>query len=138
MVVPYCRREQIHLTRGRPSKKNDQAFVEQRNWFVVRRVVGYDRYATKAAYAQLQALYVPLTWSMNYFQPVRKLVGKERVGGTVRKRFDLAQTPSQRLLAASVLSERERQQFDAFYLSLNPAQLQRDIETALDRLWTLV
>src|SRR5205085_7649618 len=54
-LVPYCRREQIHLTRGRPYRKNDQAFVEQRNWFIVRRVVGYDRYATQAAYAQLQA-----------------------------------------------------------------------------------
>ena len=111
--------------------------MEQRNWFIVRRVVGYDRYATQAAYAQLQALYQPLCWYMNYFQPVRKLIGKERIGSRVRKRFDLAQTPYQRVLAADVLTTRERARYAGFFQTLNPAQLLRDIDTALERLWAL-
>ena len=59
LLVPWCRREGIHFTRGRGSQKNDQAWVEQRNWLAVLRRVGYERYASRAAYAQLEALYPP-------------------------------------------------------------------------------
>ncbi len=87
----------ITFTRGRPYKKNDQAHVEQKNWSVVRRVVGYRRYTSRAAYEHLVQLYELLRLYVNFFQPIRKLVSKERVGAKVIKRYDEAATPYQRL-----------------------------------------
>jgi transposase InsO family protein len=79
-LFPYCQREGIRFTRGRPYKKNDQAYVEQKNWSAVRRLVGYSRYSSRAALQQLTEVYELQRLYLNFFQPVRKLVGKERVG----------------------------------------------------------
>jgi transposase InsO family protein len=137
VIYPYCRREGIRLTRGRPYKKNDQAYVEQKNGSVVRRLIGYERYATKAAYEQLGRIYDLLRVYLNFFQPVRKLISKERVGARVRKRFDAAQTPYQRLLTAGMLDEQQRQVLDELYRSLNPVRVRAEIDQALDTLWQL-
>ena len=95
----------MRFTRGRPYRKNDQAWVEQRNGLLVRRLVGYDRYSSRAAWTVLQRLYGLLRLQHNFFRPVRKLLSKHRVGqhGSV-KRYDAAQTPYQRVLAAGVLT----------------------------------
>ena len=137
VLYPYCQRAGIRFTRGRPYKKNDQAYVEQKNWTAVRRIVGYGRYSSKAAYAQLGRVYEPLRRYVNFFQPVRKLVSKERVGAKVVKRYDRAQTPYQRLLASGVLDEPQRQALAALYGSLNPVQLLAEIDAALAPLGTL-
>jgi hypothetical protein len=137
VLYPYCRKEGIQVTRGRPYKKNDQAYVEQKNWSVVRRVVGYDRYTSKAALAALQEVYEPLRLYMNFFQPLRKLIGKERVGAKVRKRYDRAQTAYQRLSAAGVLEPSQAERLHRQYLSLNPVRLRSDIDAALRNLWRL-
>ena len=137
VLVPWCRREGIHLTRGRVYRKNDQAWVEQKNWVAVRRLVGYDRYRSRAAYLVLQRLYRLLRLQLNFLRPVRKLLSKQRVGATVRKRYDVAQTPYQRLLAAGVLSEAQRQALEREFLALNPATLAPAISQTLDMLWTL-
>jgi hypothetical protein len=137
VLYPYCRRAGIRFTRGRPYKKNDQAYVEQKNWAAVRRMVGYARYSSKAAYAQLGRVYEPLRRYVNFFQPIRKLVSKERVGAKVVKRYDRAQTPYQRLLASGVLDEAQRQGLDALYHRLNPLQLLAEIDAALATLGTL-
>lgn len=133
----YCRRHDIRFTRSRPYKKNDQAHVEQRNWTAVRRRVGYDRYASKAAYAQLEHLYELANLHGNFFQPICKLISKEREGPKVRKRYDRAQTPYQRLLATKVLDEAEQQTLADLYRSLNPLQLRQQIDEALEALWKL-
>ena len=99
-LLRYCQQEHITFTRCRPYKKNDQAHIEQKNWSVVRRVVGYDRYESAQALGQLQDLYQTLRLYLNFFQPVMKLVGKERVGARVKKQYDEAQTPYQRILEA--------------------------------------
>jgi transposase InsO family protein len=135
VLYPWCRREGIRFTRGRPYKKNDQAYVEQKNWSVPRRLIGYDRYSSKAALQALEELYRPLCEYVNFFQPVRKLVAKERDGAKVRKRFDRAQTPYQRLLAAGVLGGEERQKLERLYGRLNPVRLQREIAERLEALW---
>jgi hypothetical protein len=93
VLNPYCQQTDLRLTRGRPYHKNDQAYVEPKNGATVRRLIGYDRYASKAALAQLEGLYQLVRWNLNYFQPVHKLVAKERVGSKVVKHFDRAQTP---------------------------------------------
>jgi len=137
ILYPWCGREGIHLTRGRAYKKNDQAYAEQKNWSLVRKVVGYDRYTTRAAYEQLKELYQPLRLHFNFFQPIRKLMAKERVGAKVKKVYDKARTPYERLLASGVLGKPKEHELEQLYLSLNPAQLRREIDGGLERLWKL-
>jgi len=135
LLIPWCRREGISYSRGRAYRKNDQAWVEQRNWQSVRRHVGYERYSTRAAYELLLKLYPLLCLQMNFFRPVRKLVDKERQGARVVKRYDEPQTPYQRLLAAAVLSEADQARIAKHLLALNPAELQRQIDQLLHQLW---
>ena len=137
LLVPWCRREKIAFTRGRAYKKNDQAYVEQRNWQSVRRHAGYQRYSTKAAYAVLLKLYPLLCLQMNFLRPVRKLVAKERVGAKLAKRYDAPRTPYQRLLASGVLTQTARARLEQQLVALNPAELQRRFDQLLHRLWDL-
>lgn len=125
------------MTRGRGSRKNDQAWVEQRNWLAVRRLVGYDRSSSRAASLVLQRLYGLLRLQLNFLRPVRKLVSKQRVGAKVLKRYDRAQTPSQRLLASGMLSEVQRQALEREGSAINPATLAHQITQTLDALWKL-
>jgi len=137
LLVPWCRRHQIAFTRGRPYKKNDQAYVEQKNWVSVRRHVGHGRYNSKAAYATLQQLYALLRLQVNYFRPVRKLIAKERRGARTLKRYDQPRTPYRRLLASGALDEARQEALAKQFTALNPADLQRRIESTLRRLWSL-
>jgi hypothetical protein len=89
----YCVNHGIAFTHGRPYKKNDQAYVEQKKWQVVRRMIGYHRWASKAPYDLLDQLYVVIRLYVNFFQPVSKVVWKERTGSRVRRRYDEARTP---------------------------------------------
>lgn len=136
-LLGWCQRRGIRFTRGRPYRKNDQAWVEQRNGLLVRRLVGYDRYSARAAWTVLQRLYDLLRLQHNFFRPVRKLLSKRRVGSTVRKRYDAAQTPYQRVLAAGGLPVEPRQALAAQFHALDPIALARDIHRTLDVLWKL-
>ena len=136
-LLGWCQRHGIRFTRGRPYRKNDQAWVEQRNGLVVRRLVGYDRFSARAAQAVLQRLYGLLRLQHNFFRPVRKLLSKRRVGSKVLKRYDTAQTPYQRVLAAGVLTPEQRQALAEQVASLDPIALARDIQQTLDVLWKL-
>lgn len=133
----YCEQEHITFTRCRPYKKNDQAYVEQKNWTAVRQNVGYDRYEGKPACAALNALYEPLRQYLNFFQPVMVLVEKVRSGSKVTKRYDVAQTPYQRVLAAPDVPAENKERLHKLYLSLNPAALLRQIHARQEALWKL-
>ena len=137
VLLDYCRRFGIHVTRGRDYRKNDQAWVEQRNWLAIRRLVGHDRYSSNAAHAVLQRLYERLELHLNFFRPLRKLVSKERHGAHTHKRYDAARTPYQRLLAAKALSADQRRLLERQFLALNPATLVDDVTRALDALGKL-
>jgi hypothetical protein len=67
-VFNYCKQEHITFTRSRPYKKNDQAHVEQKNWSIVRQVIGYDRYEGAVACEALAALYEVVRLYTNFFQ----------------------------------------------------------------------
>ena len=134
-LLRYCQQEQITFTRSRPYKKNDQAHVEQKNGSIVREFVGYDRYEGHEAYRRLDALYMVLNLYVNFFQPVMKLVSKERVGNKVKKRYDTAKTPYQRTLESDQVSDEVKQRLRKEYESLNPAALLRTIESRQDALW---
>lgn len=136
-MFDYCRRNRITFTRSRSYKKNDSRHVEQKNWCVVRRVIGYDRFSSKAAYQALDDVYILLRLYVNFFQPVRKLTGKSWQGARVRKVYDTAQTPYQRLLASKVLTEDKQAELANIYAALNPAGLLRQVRQAVEHLWTL-
>jgi len=133
----YCEREQITFTRCRPYKKNDQCHVEQKNYSIVRQTIGYDRYEGAAACAALATVYTALRRYTNFFQPSVQLVGKKREGGKMIKRYDVAQTPYQRMLSAPTVKKDVKERLCDEYLTLNPAALRRQIEAAQDALWRL-
>ena len=137
VLYPYCQEEGIHFTRGRPYHKNDQAWAEQKNGLVVRRLVGYDRYNSKAAHQLLNQIYDQLHFYLNFFQPMRKLLAKQRHGARVTKTYDQAQTPYQRVLAAGVLDPTACERLEDQFLNLNPVALRTEIYRLLGQLWKL-
>jgi len=136
-LYAYCQRNQITFTRSRPYKKNDNAYVEQKNWSVVRRLVGYDRYSSRPALETLNRVYDLLRLYVNFFQPAMKLVAKTRHGARVHKVYDTARIPFQRLLEAGVLTESKQQELAATYNGLNPVLLLKQLNENLERLWSL-
>jgi hypothetical protein len=132
-LLRYCKEEQLTFTRGRAYQKNDGCFVEQKNYSVVRRAVGYARYEGASQLKLLNELYGCLRLYTNYFQPVMKLKSKQRDGAKVKKTYDAPQTPYRRLLASPRTNKATRQRLQAQYAGLNPAQLKREI-TRLQRL----
>jgi hypothetical protein len=98
-LLRYCQQQQISFTRSRPYRKNDSCFVEQKNYSIVRRAVGYARYDTDEQCQLLNELYSYLRLYTNFFLPTMKLKSKEREGSRVKKYYDQALTPYQRVLA---------------------------------------
>jgi len=133
----YCRQEKLTFTRSRSYKKNDSCHVEQKNGNVVRRLVGYDRYTSRAAYQCLERLYYTVRLYLNFFQPTMKLVSKTRHGARVHKVYETAQTPYQRLLQLGVLNEAKLAEMPATYRGLNPVLLLKQINGNLEQLWRL-
>jgi hypothetical protein len=130
----YCQQQGITFTRSRPYRKNDNCFVEQKNWPVVRQQVGYGRYDTIEELEVLRELYSHLRLYVNFFQPQMKLVSKTRDGAKVTKRFDTARTPYQRVMESPFVDGRAKEQLTQTYLELNPAELKRAISALQDRL----
>lgn len=137
LLVEWCRRQGIRITRGRPYRKNDQAYVEQRNDTSVRQLVGYLRYSSPQAQAQLQKVYRLANAYQNFFQPMQKLVARSRDGARVTKCYDEAKTPYQRALAAGVIGPEEAARLAARYRKLNPVRLRAELEREVRRLHAL-
>jgi len=135
LLVPWCRQEQIRFTRGRAFRKNDQAFVEQKNWTAVRRTVGTFRYSSREALHCFEVLYGILPDYLNFFQPVRKLEATLRDGARTRRIYGEARTPYQRLLDSDILDDVTRQRLERRYQSLNPVALRARLDRALRALW---
>jgi hypothetical protein len=126
-LMKYCTDEKLTFTRGRSGKKNDNCYVEQKNWSIVRRFSGYERYEGEEACRLLNELYGVVREYVNHFMPSMKLIEKVRDGGRVTKRYDQAQTPYARVLASPHISEDLKLRLRKRYAELNPAQLKRDI-----------
>jgi len=124
----YCLKEEITFTRGRAGRKNDNAYVEQKNWSVVRRAVGYGRYDSPEQLALLDALYTQLRLYVNFFLPVMKLKQKERLGSKVKRLYDDPQTPYARLLASDDISEEDKAELQEAYGYLDLLALRRRID----------
>ena len=133
-VRDYCLAAGITFTRCRPYRKNDQAWVEQKNGAVVRRIVGYRRFEGLAAAAALAELYVSVRLFVNFFQPSFKLAEKTREGAKVYKRYHPPATPYQRLMADPRASEEVKRQVEAQRTELDPVRLLSDIRAVQQRL----
>jgi hypothetical protein len=127
-LSPYRQHEGLTFTRSRPYRKNDSCFVEQKNWTVVRQVVGYARYDTPQELEPLNRIYATMSCLHNLFLPQMKLLQKTRIGAKVSKRYDEARTPYQRLMAAEHLCAKEREALVGRYRTLNPAALRRELD----------
>jgi hypothetical protein len=127
----YCKAEQLKFTRGRAGKKNDNARVEQKNWSVVRHLVGYGRYETQQQVAQLNAVYAVARLYINFFKPVMKLQAKQRVGSKIKKIYDEPKTPYQRLMECETLSPADKQNLKATYTSLSLSKVKAELDRRL-------
>lgn len=131
----YCQSEKIEFTRSRPNRKNDNAYIEQKNWTHVRKIIGYLRYDTAEEDLVINDLYQnELRLYKNFFQPTMKLKKKERIQGKLKRQYEKAKTPYQRLLEAKEVSPEIKKYLKTIYKQLNPAKLKRSIEFKLDRL----
>ena len=129
-LVSYCRDNQIELTRCRAYKKNDQAWIEQKNGAVIRRMVGYGRLEGAQTAAVLNKLYTSARLFVNFFQPSFKLASKTRVGSRVTKRYHPPATPCARLLASDAIPESTKGRLRAVLETLDPLRLLDEIRTA--------
>lgn len=133
-LLRYCRQEQITFTRGRVGRKNDNPFVEQKNWSVIRRLVGDLRFDTQSQVHQLNALYAVYRLYVNHFIPVSKLVTKVREGNKVKRVFDEPRTPYQRILDSSHISDTDKRKLRALHAKLDVVQLKRQIDEQMEAL----
>ena len=136
-LLRYCKQEGICFTRSRENKKNDSCHVEQKNWSVVRRNIGYDRYEGSEALEVMNEYYELLRLYTNFFLPSVKLLGKSRDGAKIRKEYAPPQTPYKRLISSIHIEKDVKDRLKEIWLTLNPAELKRGMMKLLDVLLNL-
>ena len=136
-LLAWCQKRHITFTRSRPGHKNDGCHVEQKNWAIVRIVVGYHRYDTAAELLLLNKIWALQSQLTNYFHPQQKLISKVRTGAKVSKKYDQATTPHRRAEAHSKVSDEDKAILADAYTSINPAAVQRRIQALTSELLTL-
>lgn len=133
----YCQSNKITFTRSRENRKNDNCYVEQKNYAAVRQIVGYYRYDTVEELGLLNTLYSLYRLYANFFQPQMKLTEKIRIGSKVVKKYDRPLTPYARVQASKHISHEVKEKLKALYATLNPAKLRRDMLSLQERLYKL-
>ena len=134
LLWDWTQEERIRLSRSRPYKKNDNAWVEQKNWTHVRKVVGYRRYDTTRELRLLNELYGVLRLYKNFCLPTIRLKSKERVKGRIKRKYEEARTPYQRMMESDQIPEAKKQELRMLYEGLNPAALYRRITELREQL----
>jgi hypothetical protein len=134
IVIPWCRGQKLEVTRSRAYKKNDQAFVEQKNGAVVRRLMGYGRFDGAETARVMARLYAVARLYVNFFQPSFKLKEKRREGAKVIKRYHNPSTPYERALAHPMVTEAVKKRLREQYRTLDPVALLAEIRAAQEEL----
>ena len=135
-LLKYCQETNLRFSRSRPYRKNDNCYVEQKNWFSIRKRFGYLRFDTEKERNLLNNLYRnELRLYKNFFLPRLKLKEKIRIGSKVHRKYYPAKTPYQYLMESNQIPEAKKKELEKIYQSLNPAQLKRTIEAKLDHLY---
>jgi hypothetical protein len=129
----------VQFTRSRPYHKNDNAYVEQKNWTHVRQLLGYDRLDNPVLVKLINDLYTN-EWSLyqNHFIPTMKCIKKEKINSKYRKKFDLPRTPYERVLECKEVSKATKENLRTKHKQLNPFELKRQIEKKLRRIFKYV
>jgi hypothetical protein len=136
-LLQWCDKNKITFTRARPGNKNDNCHVEQKNWAVVRTVVGYHRYDTAAEMLLLNEIWQLQSKLTNYFYPQQKLISKARDGAKVSKKYDTAATPFHRVIGHPVTTVDDIAALALAHGRINPAATQRRIQVLANQLLTL-
>lgn len=119
----YCQKKGICFTRSRTYTKNDNCHVEQKNWSLVRRHIGYGRYEGETAQKLLNEYYALLRLHVNFFLPSTKLIEKQRNGAHIWKRYEKPLTPYRRVLAETGIPDAVKEELSKTFLSINPSKL---------------
>jgi hypothetical protein len=133
----WCRNREITFTRARPTNKNDGCHVEQKNWAVVRTLVGYHRYDTAPELLLLNEIWQLQSQLTNYFYPQQKLVSKVRDGAKVTKKYDTATTPFRRAIDHPAMTDDRIASMARTHALINPAATQRQIQALTAQLLTM-
>ena len=137
-LVRYCQEENIYSTRSRPDRKNDNAYVEQKNYTHIRRWLGYGRFNNEQQLKLINNLYRrELRLYNNFFRLVMKIISKEKINNSIcRKKYDAAKTPYQRLLESNQINQEQKQKLTKIYLSLNPVRLKLAVDQKIKKIRT--
>lgn len=135
-MVRWCKENNLSFTRSRPYYKNDNTYVEQKNYTHIRKWLGYRRYDDAKQLKMINDLYRnELRLWNNFFLPVMKIKEKVKINNSVcKKKYDIAQTPYQRLMKSDQISDHIKNKLKELYESLNPVKLKAAIETKLKRI----
>jgi len=135
-LLEWCRQNQVTFTRGRPYRKNDNCFVEQKNYDAVRKTVGYGRFEGEKALEALADVYLSLNPLLNYWYPTMRLIGKDKLpSGRYKKIYEKeAKTPCQRLLESPDTSGECKEELRRRAALLNPVALKHAMDEAIERL----
>jgi hypothetical protein len=138
-LLDWCIQNNIKFTRGRPYRKNDNCFVEQKNGEVIRKTVGYARFEGQNTVNALSEVYRYLSPLLNYWYPTLRLIAKEKhPSGRYKKVYEKkAKTPYQRLLESPDISGECKEELHRRAALLNPVVLKRALDEARDRLLKL-
>ncbi len=136
-LYDYCTNEGIEFTRGRPYRKNDNCFVEQKNDLAIRRTVGYYRFDTDAEFEALQEVYRHLCPLLNYYYASMKLIKKVRIGAKVKKVYDEPKPPYQRLLALPEVAQEVKDELRRRAKQLHIVKQKRLVDRAVARLLSI-
>ena len=136
-LLNWCERRQVTFTRARPGNKNDGCHVEQKNWAVVRQVVGYHRFDTASELLLLNEIWLLQSKLTNYFYPQQKLVSKVRTGAKVSKKYDTAVSPFHRAIDHPNMAVQRIVALTRTYSMINPAATQRRIQDLSAQLLTM-
>ena len=137
-LYEYCKKKDVIFTRSRPYKKNDNAHIEQKNYTAVRQVLGYQRFDTEEIFQLMLDLYRgPLRLYINFFQPSVKCVLKKRIGSKIKKVYDIAQTPHERVLAHPKIPRETKETLMRLFETLDPFKLRREIDDLVRKIQKL-
>lgn len=122
----------VRMTRSRPYKKDDNCYVEQKNFTHVREIFGYDRIGQSDLIPLMNEIYVDYWCPLqNFFIPSMKLLRKTRIGARIKKEYDIPKTPYQRLMECPEITEEQKERLRNRKAKLNPFTLQEGLEKKL-------
>jgi len=134
-LVNYCKENNISFTRSRSYMKKDNAHIEQKNWTLVRKILGYDRFDTNTQLEAINDLYDnELRLFINFFQPTMKLKKKTRIGAKYKREYDQAKTPYQRIMECDDVPQEDKEKLSKLYKTLDPVKLRRMINKKIKRI----